>query len=609
MALITRKWRHRWRTARGVLFGTQVRLWPRWISSRVRGGVSGKNEVIAGLSVSLLAAAQGLAFASMAGLPPSYGLTGAAVAAIVGPFFASSPQTILGPTNATAFMIFSALSFYPEAERVTMMPPLLMLVALMLFLGAHFRLADLVQYVSRSVLVGYLAGSALLIIVNQLPPALGLSASAEGGATSLVGQVMSLGKKLPQAEWGAVAISSLTLLTYAMLRWWRPRWPSFALALALGTVAAWMMMRFGGLVVRTLPVFSVHDLLPVMPDWSDPTLWPQISRLFGVAVAVAFLASLESSLMAKSLSHSSGAAVNLNQEMYGVGVATLASSALSGMPVSASLTRSALNQQLGARTGWSSVVSGLACAALALAGGHLIPHIPRAALSVLVIAVAFSLVNRRQLIVCWRATHSDAATLLGTFLATLLLPLHNAIFVGVAMSIVLYLRKAAQPQLVEYEFNQRGDLTAASPTPRQNPEISIVHVEGELFFGAAEVFRTQMQRISADAHLSVIILRLKNARRLDATSVLALEELILRMRENQRHLLISGAMKEVYRVLMRSGIVDLLGRDNIFLGSIRNPNLSTRRALKRAQDLLGQATTPEVTIFYDPTQKSSSDAM
>ena len=131
-----------------------------------------------------------------------------------------------------------------------------------------------------------------------------------------------------------------------------------------------------------------------------------------------------------------------------------------------------------------------------------------------------------------------------------------------------------------------------------------MHVEGDLFFGAAELFRTQIQRTCADPNLRVIILRLKNARHLDATSVMALEDLVHVLRSEGRDLIVSGAMKDVYRVLRDSGLVEVIGRDYNFLGSTTNPNLSTRNALKRAQQILG-STEAEVRIYYDPTKQPS----
>jgi SulP family sulfate permease len=224
------------------------------------------------------------------------------------------------------------------------------------------------------------------------------------------------------------------------------------------------------------------------------------------------------------------------------------------------------------------------------------------------------LFNLRNIRICLRSTSDDAAVLLITFIATLLAPLHVAIFIGVAISITLFLRKASHPHLVEYDFNEAGELREmGEKRQRPIPSISIVHVEGDLFFGAAELFRTQIQRTVSDPAIQVIILRLKNARHLDATSVMALEDLILFMRRKGLHLIVSGATREVYRVLKKSGILVTLqegcdrsaGESNLFLTNPQNPNLSTRSALKRAQQLLG-TDKAEIRIFYDPNQPKAN---
>jgi SulP family sulfate permease len=289
--------------------------------------------------------------------------------------------------------------------------------------------------------------------------------------------------------------------------------------------------------------------------------------------------------------------------MLSVGAANLGTAFLSGMPASGSLTRSALNFASGAVTPLASMMSGvlLIIGLLVVGKLELIRFVPKCSLAMLVICIAASLFHRRHIRMSLLATRSDAVVLLVTFFSALLMPLNVAIFLGVGISIVLYLRKASKPYLVEYEFNEEGHLTEAE-SARQNPAISIVHVEGELFFGAAELFRTQIQRICADPNLKIIILRMKNAHHLDATSVMALEDLLAFLREKQRHLIVSGLTREVYRVLKGSGIVEVIGRENLFFNSARNPNISTRNALKRAQELLGTKEA-DVRIYYDPTKQ------
>jgi sulfate permease, SulP family len=377
--------------------------------------------------------------------------------------------------------------------------------------------------------------------------------------------------------------------------------PCFALTLTLMAGVAWLL-KWRGFEVHGLQSFSMTDLAPALPDITDARTYDRISLLLGPAFAVAFLAALENSVMTKTLASRSGDRPDLNQDMFGCGMANLGSAFCGGLPVSGSLTRSMLNFTSGARTQVSSLLCGLICLGGALVLGQAVTQIPRAALAALIMGLTVSLINRAHLRICLRATKSDAITVLVTFTATLLMPLYIAIFVGVATSIVLYLRQAARPSLVEYDFTPEGSLTERQTAlGRSNPGISIVHVEGELFFGAADLFRNQIQQTATDPNLRIIILRLKNARHLDATSVMALQELIEFLRADGRDVLISGLSKEVYRVLKNAGLVEIIGRENLFVGSAQNPNLSTRNALKRAQQILGTSQA-DVRIFYDPAK-------
>jgi SulP family sulfate permease len=405
-------------------------------------------------------------------------------------------------------------------------------------------------------------------------------------------------------------------------RKWRKSWPAFSIALVLGSAIFGPLIRYDIGPFAGQATFSTFNFAELMPTW--PTLFRDgifndISALIGLALAIAFLASLENTLMAKSIASQTGDRLDSNQDMLSIGYANLGSALAGGMPASGSLTRSSLNFHSGAATKAAPVFTGFFTLILVIliawsgeTGLNLIDHIPRAALAVLVIAISFSLFNLRQIRVCLRSTGDDALVIILTFLATLLAPLHVAIFIGVAISITLFLRKASKPHLTEYEFNETGELREREgQSARPIPAISIVHVEGDLFFGASELFRTQIQRTVADPAIKVIILRLKNARHLDATSVMALEDLVGFMRRRGLHLLISGATKDVYKVLKRSGILETLqegadrsqGESNIFLTMPSNPNLSTRDALRRAQQLLGTKEA-DVRIFYDPAKQA-----
>ncbi len=580
-------------------------------------------DLRAALNVTMLALPQAIAYAAIAGLDIIYGVVSSAVAALVAPFFASSRFNVLGPTNATAFMLFSFFALNPELkERLPdLLPLLVVMIGIVSIVGALLKVADLIQYISRSVLVGYMAGAAVLIIGNQLKPLLGLSAYVDPKKTAtFFGLVGELIRSVKFTDWVPMAIGVGTLAIYLAFRKWKKNWPAFSIALVLGSGIFGPLIHFdigsfGGQAVFS--TFGFQELIPSAPDIFHRTIFNDISALLGVAMAISFLATLENTLMAKSISSQTGDRVDVNQDMFSVGMANVGSALAGGMPASGSLTRSILNFRSGAMTRAAPVYTGIFSLILVVmiawsksTGLNILDYIPKAALAALVIAISFSLFNVHQIRICLRSTTDDAVVIAFTFLSTLLAPLHVAIFIGVAISITLFLRKASKPYLTEYEFNETGELREKEGAKaRPMPAISIVHVEGDLFFGASELFRTQIQRTVADPAIKVIILRLKNARHLDATSVMALEDLVRFMRRQELHLLISGATKDVYKVLKRSGILETLqegadrrqGESNIFLTMPSNPNISTRDALRRAQQLLGTKEA-DIRIFYDPNK-------
>lgn len=566
-------------------------------------------DLRSGLNVALLALPQGMAFALIAGVDVVYGVACAAVAAVASSLFCGSRHIALGPTNATAFTVFSFFATYPSlgARQAELMPLLAMLLAVLFVGGAFLHVAELVQYVSRSVMVGYISGAALLIMANQMKDVLGVSLAAPDGSLprTFFSTLARLAEVVPSAQWQTCLAAALTIGLLVGFARWKPNWPGFALALVLATAVVWAVERACPAcgVLAKLPGYRPEDLQPRLPNFSGSFL-DDAGAMFGLALALAFIAALETSVMVKGLAGRSGEKVNLDQDIYGVGMANLASVFVGGLPVSSSLTRSALAFSTGGKSRLGMLVNGVACAVLAAAVGPLVGLVPQAVLGGLVVAVAWRLFNTRQIRVCLTATRSDAITLLATLLATLLVPLYVAIFTGIMASVLLYLRKAARPELAEYEFNEQGALAEVSR--RRVPAISIVHVEGDLFFGAADLFLTQVQRTMQDPMLKVIILRLRNARNLDATSVMALEELVRAVRAEGRHLIVSGVTKDVYRVLKNSGLVGIIGRENLFIHSTGNPNVSTRNALQRAQKLLGTREA-EIQIFIDQNKKQRQD--
>ena len=573
-----------------------------------------KSDFRAALNVALLAVPQGMAYAAIAEIDIVYGIVCSAIAAIIAPFFASSRHTIIGPTNATALMVLS-LTGYSAAEKMGMLPLLVFMVGIICVIGALFKAADLLQYISQSVLVGYITGAAFLIMANQAKHLFGVADEVER-ANHFFGILDSLFSVTDSFLWQPAALGFAALALYLLLNRLFPSLPNFALTLATISLISLLLgksLEGWSEAVPTFGAFSLQDLHPKLPTVSEAGLFTDLSNLLGIALAIAFLATLENTIMSKSIASRSGQRAHINQDMLAVGAANLACAFTAAMPASGSLTRSALNYDSKAKTGISSLICGLFCLAAVVAFAFITPnpvtYIPKTALSALVVGVAASLIKWKNIRICLRSTHDDAGVLIITFLAALLAPLSTAIFLGVFVSIFLFLRRVSKPELIEYELSDEGELRElGEKKARPIPAISIVHVEGALFFGASELFRTQVQRLMIDPNLKVIVLRLKNAYHLDATSIMALRDLIRFVRSEDRHIIISGATRDVYKVLKRSGVLNTLqkgcrreeGETNLFFYAPSNPNISTRDALVRAQDLLGTKKA-DVKIFYDPS--------
>lgn len=555
----------------------------------------GLGDLRAGFNVALLAFPQGMAYALIGGLPVQYGIYCAAIACIFGPLFSGSRFIALGPTNATSVMLMSTIGgMVLMSDKLAAMPTLLLLVSLFLILGALLGVANLIQYISRSVVTGYITAAAILIIANQLDSVMGYEIQ---GASTFISVLNRTFNSLDQLHWPSLTLGGITFVVYLLLIKKRPVLPNVAITLVTMSVTGYFFNQYGYSLVMLdqVPLGVLPVSLPI-PEFE------LISQLAPGALAIAFLAILEGSSIGKSLAARAGGRINSNQEMLGMGAANLASAFVSGMPASGSLTRSVLNYTSGSRTALSHVYSGILCLIGVLTLGPLIGYIPRAVLAVVVIGVGISLINRHQIRVVSKSTHTDALVFFATLIAGLLFKLDFAIYLGTGLSIVLFLRKVSTPELVEYTFNDDGQLTELSQkNSRANEHISIVHVEGELFFGAAELFRDQIRIVSEDPQLKVIILKMRNAHHLDATTMMALEELILYIRERGRRLIVSGARKDVYKVFRDSGILSVVGRRNFFMDHASNPNLSTANALRRAQEIIGKKSA-EIRIYVDPTK-------
>lgn len=559
-------------------------------------------DLLAGATLTLVSIPQAIGFSLILNLPPQPVIAAVIIGGFFGALFFSSHHHVFGPTSSISLIVATTVAAHTSAgmERLQLAVYLAVLIGVIQLLAGLLNFGEITKFISRSVVIGYSTGIGVLLIASQLHNLLGYAVGPAQGFLTNVGQAISDLATL-QFEFWALAIGIVTLLVFEGLRRLRPNWPEALIGLALLAIAAKVFTLFHPVA----PFRMVQDegaLNSVLPAFAGFHLGPRklhlLPELAGTAFAISILGMLEATSITKSLAAKSGQKIEPNQELIGMGAANIACGLFGAVPGSSSFARSAVNFQSGAASQLSSMFSSAIVLLVLLFVTPVFNFIPVAALAAHLIRVGVKMINWHQIRVACRSTRSDAIVFVITFASCLLLQLDTAIYVGIGVSLALFLQKTSTPTLAEYTINAEGDLTELSNSAqRVHPQISIIHVEGELYFGAADLFQEQVRSIAENQNIRVFILRMQNARHLDASTVLALENLHEYLRQTGRHLLISGSNRDVTSVLKNSGLLVQIGNENIFPVT-PNPTLATRQALTRAKQLLPDEH-PEVRVFYE----------
>ena len=526
-------------------------------------------DALAGLVGAVVVLPQGVAFATLAGLPPEYGLYAAMVPVVVAALFGSSLHAMSGPTNPVSLMVLASLSalavpgtpYYIElALTLAFMSGIVMLAV-----GA-LRLGSLLQFVSDTVVIGFTAAVALLIFASQLPAFLGISIPP---ATSFTMLVLSTLIRLGETQPWVVVVASATLAVGALARRVFPRMPPMLVAMLTGGVLAFALNEWlgpGRTGLRTL-----GPLPGAVPPLSMPDLSPiTLSGLLGPALAVAAVSLIQAFSVARAIALKSGQRVDYNQEFVGQGLANIAASFSSGMPVSTSVNRCGLNYATGARTPLAAVFSALLLVAILAAVGPLAAYLPYAVVAGMLFVVAWGLIDLARIRAIVRTSRGEATVLAITFLATLLFDLELAIALGVLASLTVYLHRTSHPimrTLVPDARHPNRKMTEPEDDLRECPQLKILRIEGSIWFGAVSHVERHFDTLRAHAggqkHL---LLMAKSVNFVDIAGAELLAEEARRRRAAGGRLYFYSLRQPVEDLLRRGGYMDTIGRENVYRG-------------------------------------------
>lgn len=568
---------------------TFFRLVPAFDSLRQYSARSLGRDVLAGLTVAAVAVPQAMAYASIAQLPPEHGLYTAIVMTFVGALFDSSRQLINGPTNAISIALLSAIAFIPDPEnRLAGAILLAFLVGVVQTGITLLRLGDLSRYISHAVIVGFTLGAAVLLVLDQLKNLLGLHESGELHDRFLLRFAQTL-SNVAQAHPPTVAIGLGTIALVLGLRWCsarlRVRLPEFLIAVIAAALAVYLLRldQDGVAIVGAVP--------PRLPGFALPTFdFDMIRELSSSALAIGILGLLEAIAMAKAIASRTREKLDINQQCLSEGLANLTGSFFQCIPGSGSLTRSNINVQAGAVSQWSGVFSAIAVALTVLLFGPLAHYIPRAALAGILMVSAWQLIDRHQLVYHLRTTRFDAGIVLITAISAVAISVEFCILIGVLMSFVLFIPRAARVHLAELTLTPerviretvRGDVIC--------DRILIFSLEGELFFGSAPDLEAHFEHIEQRLRpgvTKVVVLRVKRVRNPDAVCLECCERFISAMKDRGVVVLLCGVRADFARVIEQSGLIEVLGRDQLFQereGTFSSTLDAVRDAYERLDD-------------------------
>lgn len=517
----------------------------------------------AGLTGAVIVLPQGVAFATIAGLPPEYGLYTAMVTPIIAALFGSSNHLVSGPTTAISLVVFSAISQHATPGT----PEFVQLALTLTFLAGVYQLAFglarlgvLVNFVSHTVVIAFTAGAAILIGASQLKYVLGLDIErSHSFASSIIALVQHLG----ETNGYVLAIALITMVTALYARRISRKMPHLLLGLIAGAIIALVLASFSS------GIRFVSAIPGQLPPLSAPQLtFDTLHMLASQAFAVALLGLIEAVSIARSIATRSQQRIHGSQEFVGQGLSNIAGSFFSSYAGSGSFTRSGINYDAGAKTPLSAIFAALVLGLVVLLVAPLASYLPIAAMGGVILLVAYNLIDFHHIKEVFHTSRAESAIFVVTFLSTLFLELEFAIYLGVILSLVIFLAKTSRPNIVALAPDSRDvrrHLTSVDSNPlAECPQLKIVRVDRSLYFGSVNYIQTRLQEIEAQEGINRILLVATRINYIDMAGAEMLVQEAKRLQQHGGGLYVVGLKPELWQFLAEGGFLKKIGAQHFF---------------------------------------------
>lgn len=524
-----------------------------------------KADLIAGFTGAVIVLPQGVAFATIAGLPPEFGLYTAMVTPIIAALFGSSRHLISGPTTAISIVVFAAISNHAEpgsAEFISLALTLTFLAGVYQFAFGLARLGSLVNFVSHTVVIGFTAGAAILIATSQMKNVLGVSI-AKG--ESFFHTWLDLGEQVGNTNIYILIVAVTTLLSALFIKHFYPKIPNLLIGLVVGSFLA-LAFTQSGANIELVGEIPAHLPPLTMPDFSLAS----IRMLAPEAFAVALLGLIEAVSISRAIATKSNQRINANQEFIGQGLSNITGSFFSSYAGSGSFTRSGINYAAGAQTPLSAIFAAIILMIIVLLIAPLTAYLPVAAMGGVILIVAYNLIDIHHIKEIIKYSKSETAILLTTFFATLFLELEFAIYLGVLLSLVIFLARTSTPEVVtlapdvDSTTGKKKLINITKKPLNQCPQLKIIRIDMSIYFGSINHIQNRIHHLIEQENIKHILIVGTGINFIDLSGAEALVTDANRLKQQGGGLYFAELKASVYEYISKNCFVAKVGSRNFF---------------------------------------------
>lgn len=525
-----------------------------------------KGDIAAGLTVGVMLIPQGMAYAMIAGLPPIYGLYASTIPLIIYALLGTSRQLAVGPVAMVSLLTAAGIGALAEGGTETYIAlaiALALFVGLIQFLLGVFRLGFLVNFLSHPVISGFTSAAALIIGLSQLKHLLGVDIPRSHHVHEIIGHAIGQFGAINWVTFG-LGVGGIVLIKGAKRI--HKSMPGPLLAVVFGILAVWLF----GLTGQDVKI--VGEVPKGLPSLNVPVFnWATLQDLAPIALAISLVSFMESIAVAKAIqAKHKNYKVLPNQELIALGLANIGGAFFQSYTVTGGFSRTAVNDQAGAKTGLASIISAALIILTLLFLTPLFYFLPKAMLASVIMVAVFGLIDYKEAIHLWHSNRTDFAMLIITFIATLGLGIEQGIAVGVILSLAMVIYRTTRPHVAVLgkvpgshfyrNVNRFDDLEV-------DPKTLIIRFDAQLYFANTNYFKDKLEQLAEErkGQLKTIIINADSMNSLDSSAVHALEEVIDDYRQQGIQILFTGVKGPVRDAMVKGHLIEKIGKQHFFM--------------------------------------------